>query len=117
MDKEKMLGDMRAMVIKAMWEGKIIAFNMCRSATNFHGQFKSDIFPAEIIFDFDKCRRIATWLTPEEMKTGEEDNKVHPNFMVVVVFKSASEEDLITGLQGIPGAEFMKTCCIKKPLL
>jgi hypothetical protein len=55
-------------------------------------------------------------VTEEEMTCGEEKNKVHPHFMIVFIFKSTSEDDLITGLEGIPGAEYMKTTVIKKPL-
>jgi len=37
MEKEKMLQDMRDLVVKGMKTGKMVAFNMCRSATNFYG--------------------------------------------------------------------------------
>ena len=117
-----MLSDMRAMICKGMKDGKIVAFNFCRSPANFDGQFKSKIFPAEILFDFTRCRReFKTWMTEDELKelAGEEEGaepKIHPDFMLVIVFKSDSEDDLISGLQGIPTIEFMKTVVVKKAL-
>lgn len=77
-----------------MKNGKILAFNMCRSVANFDGEFKSANFPAETIFDYDKCRRhFKTWMTETELKAlaGEEENAepiVHPDFMIVFIFKS-----------------------------
>lgn len=77
-----------------MKHGKMLAFNMCRSVANFDGEFKSANFPAETIFDYEKCRRsIKDWMSETELKqiTGEEENaepKVHPDFMIVFIFKS-----------------------------
>jgi hypothetical protein len=106
-----------------MKNGKIVAFNMCRSVANFDGEFKSANFPAATIFDYTRCRRdFKTWMTETELKqlTGEDEKaepKVHPDFMIVFIFKSETEDDLISGLAGIPGIEYMHTSVVKKSLV
>ena len=103
-----------------MKTGKIVAFNMCKSPANFNTEFNDGCFPAETIFDYLKIRRtINDWLTSEELeayKGEDEEAKVKAGFMIVIIFKSENEDDLINGLQGIPGVEDFKTVIVRKSL-
>ena len=116
-----MTAGMREMVIKAMKLGKICAFNMCKSPANFNTEFRNDNFPAETIFDYSKIRRnINDWLTEEELTAfkGEADKaEVKDGFMIVIIFKSENEDDLISGLQGIPGVHDFTTVTVHKSLV
>ena len=84
---------------------------MCKSPANFDTEFKDACFPAETIFDYGKIRRtIDDWLTLEELEaykafTKTDKVEVKSGFMIVIIFKSDNENDLINGLQGIPGVE------------
>jgi len=115
-----MTAGMRETVIKAMKLGKICAFNFCKSPANFNTEFKNDNFPAETIFNFEKIRRtIDEWLTEEELtafKGEAEKAEVKDGFMIVIVFKSENEDDLISGLQGIPGVHDFTTVTVHKAL-
>ena len=118
-----MLKNMRALVIQGMQTGKIVAFNMCKSPANFDTEFKDACFPAETIFDYGKIRRtIDDWLTPEELEaykafTKTDKVEVKSGFMIVIIFKSENEDDLINGLQGIPGVEDFQTTVVHRPLI